>query len=60
MRLRADASIQLAFCWAHMRRDFFQFHASTKSPRAAKVLARNAAFYAIEAEIRGQPAECRR
>jgi transposase len=57
---RADASIRLAFCWAHMRRDFFQFHASTKSPLAAEVLARVAALYAIEAEIRGQPTECRR
>jgi transposase len=57
---RADASIQLAFCWAHMRRGFFQFHASTKSPLAAEVLTRVASLYAIEAEIRGQPAECRR
>ena len=57
---RTDASIHLAFCWAHMRRDFFQFHASTKSPLAAEVLARVAALYAIEAEIRGQSAEHRR
>jgi len=57
---RADQSIRLAFCWAHMRRDFFQFHASTKSPLAAEVLTRVAALYAIEAEIRGQPAEHRR
>ena len=56
---RADASIQLAFCWAHMRRDFFQFHASTKSPLAAEVLTRVAALYAIEAEIRRRPAEHR-
>jgi transposase len=56
---RPDASIQLAFCWAHMRRDFFQFHASTKSPLAAEVLTRVAALYAIEAEIRGRPAEHR-
>jgi hypothetical protein len=42
-----------------MRREFFQFHASTKSPLAAEVLARIAALYAIEAEIRGQPAEHR-
>jgi transposase len=42
-----------------MRRDFFQFHASTKSPLAAEVLARVAALYAIEAEIRGRPAEHR-
>ena len=57
---RADQSIRLAFCWAHMRRDFFQFHASTKSPLAAEVLTRVAALYAIEAEIRGQAAEHRR
>jgi transposase len=57
---RADGSVQLAFCWAHMRRDFFQFHASTKSPLAAELLARVAALYAIEAEIRGHSAEHRR
>ena len=56
---RADQSIRLAFCWAHMRRNFFQFHASTKSPLAAEVLTRVAALYAIEAEIRGQSAEHR-
>jgi transposase len=57
---RTDGSVRLAFCWVHMRRGFFQFHASTKSPLAAEVLARVAALYAIEAEIRGQPAEHRR
>ena len=57
---RVDQSVRLAFCWAHMRRAFFQFHASTKSPLAAEVLNRVAALYAIEAEIRGQPADERR
>ncbi|MGO9734553.1 IS66 family transposase [Mycobacterium sp.] len=57
---RADGSVRLAFCWAHMRRPFFQFHASTKSPLAAELLARVAALYAIEAEIRGHPADHRR
>lgn len=57
---RADASVTLAFCWAHLRRPFFEFHASTQSPLAAKVLAEIARLYAIEAEIRGQPAERRR
>jgi transposase len=56
---RADQSVRLAFCWVHMRRGFFQFHASTQSPLAAEVLARVAALYAIEAEIRGHPAEHR-
>jgi transposase len=57
---RADASVRLAFCWAHMRRPFYQFHASTQSPLAAAVLAKIGALYAIEAEIRGHPAEHRR
>ena len=56
---RADGSVRLAFCWTHMRREFFQFHASTKSPLAAEVLTRVAALYAIEAEIRGHPADHR-
>lgn len=57
---RADASVQLAFCWAHMRRPFYEFHTSTQSPLAAEVLARIRELYAIEAGIRGHPAEHRR
>jgi transposase len=57
---RADGSVTLAFCWAHMRRPFFEFHASTQSSLAAAVLAEIARLYAIEAEIRGQPADRRR
>src|SRR3712207_8190416 len=36
------------------------FHASTQSPLAAEALTRIASLYAIEAEIRGHPAEHRR
>jgi len=57
---RADASVRLAFCWAHMRRPFYEFFVSTQSPLAGEVLARIRALYAIEAEIRGHPAEHRR
>jgi transposase len=57
---RADGSMRLAFCWAHMRRGFYQFYVSTKSPLAAEVLARIRDLYAIEAEIRGHPADHRR
>jgi transposase len=57
---RADASVRLAFCWAHMRRPFYEFYTSTKSPLAAEVLARIRELYAIEAEIRGHRAEHRR
>ena len=54
------ASVQLAFCWAHVRRGFYDFFVSTESPLAAVVLARIRELYAIEAEIRGHPAEHRR
>ncbi len=57
---RPDSSVTLAFCWAHMRRAFYEFHVSTKSPLAAWVLAKVGELYAIEAEIRGHPAEHRR
>ena len=57
---RRDGSIQLAFCWAHCRRPFYEFFVATKSPLAAEALARIAQLYAIEADIRGHPAEYRR
>jgi len=44
----------------HLRRGFYEFHASTKSPLAAEVLARIRDLYAIESQIRGHPAEHRR
>ena len=56
---RKDASIQLAFCWAHARRPFYEFYTSTQSPLAAEVLARIAKLYEIEADIRGQPPDVR-
>ena len=55
-RQRADASVRLVFCWAHARRGLFEFHHSTQSPIAAEALARIAALYAIEKDIRGKTA----
>ena len=43
-----------------MRRYFYEFYVSTKSPLAGEVLARIRGLYAIEAEIRGHPDEHRR
>jgi len=56
---RVDDQVMLAFCWTHARRYFYEFHASTQSPIAAEALARIAQLYAVEAEIRGQPAAVR-
>ena len=57
---RKDALIQLAFCWAHARRPFYEFYTSTQSPLAAEVLARIAKLYEIEGDIRGQPPDVRK
>lgn len=57
--LAARGDILLAACWAHVRRKFYEFHQATGSPIAAEALARIAALYAIEEEIRGSPAVVR-
>jgi transposase len=58
-RLVADMGnvSQLAFCWAHARRKFYDIYAATQSPLAGEALRQIAALYAIEDETRGQPAE---
>src|SRR3954449_12651292 len=57
---RPAGEIRLAFCWAHCRRRFYEIHQATSSPLAAEALRRIGELYAIEAEIRGRPAEERR
>ena len=59
-KLARIGNVQLAFCWAHVRRRFFEQAASRTSPVATDVLARIAQLYAVEADIRGQSAEARR
>jgi transposase len=48
--------VTLAFCWAHVRRGFFDLATGDAAPIAAEALQRIASLYAIEAEIRGRPA----
>jgi hypothetical protein len=50
----------LAFCWAHVRRGFFDEAKSGNAPVAEEVLRRIAKLYEIEARIRGTNAEHRR
>jgi transposase len=57
---RPAGAIQLAFCWAHCRRRFYEIHQATGSPLAEEALRRIGKLYAVEAEIRGRPAEARR
>ena len=53
-------AVQLAFCWSHVRRRFYELAQSGPAPIATEALARIAAIYQIESDIRGQPAEDRR
>ncbi|MEH6721862.1 MAG: IS66 family transposase [Aurantimonas endophytica] len=58
--LAEKGDVRLAFCWAHVRRRFYELAAAGPAPVAAEVLERIAALYRIEAELRGRPAEVRR
>jgi len=53
-------AITLAFCWAHLRRRFFDIAKGGNAPIASEALERIAALYAIEKTIHGASAEERR
>ena len=53
-------AVQLAFCWSHVRRRFYELAQAGPAPIATEALARIAAIYHIESDIRGQSAEDRR
>ena len=55
---RRRQQVSLAFCWAHVRRKFYELAAT--SPVATEVLRRIALLYTIEDEVRGEPAQQRR
>jgi transposase len=55
-----DEAITLAFCWAHLRRRFFDIAQGGPAPIASEALERIAALYAIEKTIRGKSADERR
>jgi transposase len=50
-------AIKLAFCWAHLRRRFFDLAKDGNAPIASEALERIAALYAIEKTIRGLSAD---
>jgi transposase len=57
--LYGDGAIYEVACWAHARRKFHEIHAIHASPTTTEALARIAALYGIEDEIRGKPADLR-
>ncbi len=56
---KGGAPLRLAWCWSHGRREIIAATPKAGSPIAEAVLARIAALYAIEAEIRGKEASIR-
>jgi transposase len=57
---QAGEAITLAFCWAHLRRKFFDIAKGGSAPIASEALDRIAALYAIEKTIRGRSTDERR
>jgi transposase len=58
--LAERGNVQLAFCWAHVRRRFYDLAAAGPAPIASEALQRIADLYRIENAIRGRSAEQRR
>jgi hypothetical protein len=52
--------IQEAACWAHVRRKFYDIHATTQSPVALEAMTRIGELYGVEEQIRNQPSDLRR
>src|SRR4051812_45253622 len=59
-KLAERGDVELAFCWAHMRRNFYELATPGPAPIASEALKRIAEIYAIEKDIRGRNAEERR
>ena len=58
-RLPADR-ITVAFCWSHLRREFFKIAERGDAPIATEAVARIAQIYAVEKDARGAGADARR
>ena len=58
--LAERGDVELAFCWSHVRRRFYELAAAGSAPIASEALERIAGLYRIEAEIRGRSADERR
>jgi transposase len=55
----AKGAVRLAFCWAHVRRKFYDLAAAGPAPIATEALNRIQKLYEIETEIRGQTPDAR-
>jgi transposase len=57
---RDGGPVTLAYCWSHLRRQFYAVFVGGNAPIATEALARLKKLYEIEADIRGLPPEVRR
>ena len=57
---RSGGPVTLAFCWAHVRRKFYEIYVRGNAPIATEALARIKKLYDVEADIRGLPPQIRR
>jgi len=58
--LAERGDVQLAFCWAHVRRRFYELAVAGPAPIASEALQHIARLYAVENDIRGRSADERR
>ena len=58
--LAERGDVELAFCWSHVRRRFYELAAAGPAPIASEALERIAGLYRVEAEIRCRSADERR
>ena len=58
--LAEKGEVRLAFCWAHVRRRFYELAAAGPAPIASETLQRIGELYAVENDVRGRPADQRR
>ncbi|MGB7037901.1 MAG: IS66 family transposase, partial [Xanthobacteraceae bacterium] len=58
--LAERGDVQLAFCWSHVRRRFYELAAAGPAPIASEALERIAGLYNVEKDVRGRSADERR
>ena len=58
--LAEQGLVQLAFCWAHVRRRFYELAIAGSAPIASEACERIKMIYAVETEIRGLAPDARR
>lgn len=56
---RPGGPVTLAYCWSHLRRQFYEVYVGGNAPIATEALARIKLLYDIEAQVRGSPPDVR-